>query len=221
VSLPPNPQNTDPNVPMGNGWATLSLGGAGHAVLSGSLADGRAFLAGTTVTSNGQIVFYSPLYAGKGLISGQVTLEESAGISDFDGLFRWIKPTRPQDQIAPVAFDANIPAIGSLYDSHGPLLSVPAGTDNSTLALGDGNLSNPVSQTGTLDANHVSFSNPALKGLTVNLNPVTGHFSGSFVHPATGALSPIHGVIFQKQNAAFGYFLGENTSGYASLSAAQ
>jgi Divergent InlB B-repeat domain/Cysteine-rich secretory protein family/Bacterial Ig domain len=221
VSLPPNPQNTDPNVPLGNGWGTLNLNGAGHATLSGSLADGHTFLAGATVTGTGQLTFYVALYGALGVISGQVTLEDSPGISDLDGTFRWIKPTRPQDRIAPLAFDTTVPAVGSLYNAHGPVLTVTTETDNSQLQLGAGNLETQVVQTGTLDADHVSFTNPALKGLNVKLNPLTGHFAGSFVHPVTGALSPIHGVIFQKQNAAFGYFLGENTSGYASLSAAQ
>ncbi len=220
VSLPANPGNTDPDVPMGDGYATLRVSGAGRATLTGSLADGRSFEGAATLNVQNVVSFYIPLYARLGSVSGQVTLRATE-VSDLDGAFRWAKPERPADQIAPHAYDTTVPVVGSHYDPRGPVLTVPADQpDNSQVMLGDGNLEAPIVQSGTLTADHILFNDPALPRLAVKFNPATGLFSGSFVHPVTGTTSHLHGVIFQKQNAGYGYFLGVDTSGYASVSAA-
>ncbi len=226
VSLPANSQNTDSNVPAGDGYATLRIDGAGRATLAGALADGRTFSAsgvastGGTASAGPTIAFYRSIYGGLGSISGKVTLEETS-VSDLDGIFRWIKPERPADHVAPHAFDTTVPVVGSAYNVHGPLLSVASEQDNSQLLLGAGNLNAPIVQTGTLSADRLSFADPALQGLSVKFNVASGLFSGSFIHPVTGAKSIIHGVVFQKQNAGYGYFLGVDASGYASVAPAQ
>jgi hypothetical protein len=49
------------------------------------------------------------------------------------------------------------------------------------------------------------------------VNPVAGIFAGTFIHPVTGVATAFRGVIFQRQNAGYGYFLGSSESGSASL----
>ena len=54
---------------------------------------------------------------------------------------------------------------------------------------------------------------PEKTAFTANFK--TGAFSGTFVHPDTGATKPrgFSGVLYQKQNTGIGVFLGTSTSG--------
>jgi hypothetical protein len=50
------------------------------------------------------------------------------------------------------------------------------------------------------------------RGLIAN-----GVFSGSFIHPLNHARANFKGVIFQKQQSAFGYFTGPTECGSVTL----
>jgi hypothetical protein len=45
------------------------------------------------------------------------------------------------------------------------------------------------------------------------MTPGTGAFAGSFFHPLTNKLTPLKGVIFEKQQRADGTFTGSVFSG--------
>ena len=62
-----------------------------------------------------------------------------------------------------------------------------------------------------------AFAGQVLRGLNARINPVSGAYAGSFIHPVTHAVSPIHGVLFQKQNAGFGFFVSASETGASSL----
>jgi len=223
VSISVNSTAPDPNAPQGNGIAVLTINRAGHATITGSMADGKSFMGAAQATgdSASNLVFYIPMYAGLGGVFGKVTIEDTAG-ADLDGSFRWIKPQRLADSIAPTGFDTSVPVAGSHYvapAAHTPVLPVSVQqVDNSQLIFGDGDLAQQIVQPATLNsANQISIVQPALPGLKVIIHSGTGLFSGSFIHPMTGRKTPLHGVIFQKQNAGYGYFLGENAGGYSNL----
>ncbi len=223
VSLPPNPSQ-DPLLPSGNGYATLVVSKAGLATLSGALADGKTFTASATIAKDGSFPFYVPLYSGKGSIASRVTFRDS-GVSDLDGVFHWSKPLRALDRYYPQAFETDAPVVGSRYIA--PLAGqtvvvVAEGLNNSELQFGEGDLEPAVMQPATLTPkNTVAVVAPVLKLLKVTITPSTGRFSGSFTHPLTKTTSTIGGIIFQRQNAGFGFFLGKDESGYMSLAPAE
>ena len=111
--------------------------------------------------------------------------------------------------------------IGSIYRRPAPgqpVVSVAATENNATLRLGDGNLSDPIVQSATLEAtNRVRVLQPTVRGLQVTIDPGTGFFRGSFVHPTTRTRTALGGVIFQKQNFGVGFFLGADRAGYTNL----
>ena len=219
ISLPPNAAH-DPLLPSGNGYATLLVSKAGLATLSGALADGKTFTASATIAKDGSFPLYVPLYSGKGSIASRVTFRDT-GVADLDGTFHWSKPLRALDRYYPQAFEIDAPILGSRYAA--PLagqtvVAVAAGSNNSELQLGAGDLEPSVVQAATLTPkNTVTVTAPVLKLLKVTIVPSTGRFSGSFTHPLTKTTSTIRGVIFQRQNAGFGFFLGKDESGYTSL----
>ena len=223
VSLPPNAAH-DPLLPSGNGYATLVVSKAGLATLSGALADGKTFTASATIARDGSFPLYVPLYSGKGSIASRVTFRDS-GVCDLDGVFHWSKPLRALDRYYPQAFETDAPILGSRYVAPvagQTVVAVADGLNNSELQLGAGDLEPAVVQAATLTPkNLVTVTAPVLKLLKITITPSTGRFSGSFTHPLTKTTSTIGGVIFQKQNAGFGFFLGKDESGYTSFAPAE
>jgi hypothetical protein len=208
--------------PQGNGYGRMTVDKLGRARLTMSLVDGTAMLAAGTFSGDRVLSFYTPLYVNHGAFSGQLSLRTQAG-SDLDGTVHWVKPLRPTVKIHPAAIDGTGPLFGALYVppvAGVRVLNAAAAADNAALSLTGGNLPLPgsVDQTVTIDAaNHVSLAAPVLPGLRVVVNPTTGVFLASFIHPVTAKLTWAKGAIFQRQNAAFGYFLGAADSGTAEL----
>ncbi len=211
VSIPRNLAETNPAVPAGNGYATLRVSKSGQGRLTGSLADRSSFSVGGSFGVDSAMTIYAPLNGGVGVLAGTLRIAPTE-ISDLDGTVLWVKQAAFATDALLVACRFEPPAKGET------ILDVAAGENNATIFL-EGDLVEPVTQPVTLDsANRVSLSASLLEGLRLKVNPATGTYSGSFVHPETGAKARIGGVILQKQNAGFGYFHGTQASGYTSLS---
>ncbi len=61
---------------------------------------------------------------------------------------------------------------------------------------------------------------PAYENLKVSISKSTGTVSGSFLDTVTGKRTPICGVLLQQQKAGRGFFLGPDSAGAFSLTAA-
>jgi hypothetical protein len=220
VVLPPNPQSTDSTLPQGNGFGVLTITKTGRFSLAGALADGSTIATNGPVLANNQVPIFLPMYGARGFVAGTMTLRTS-DVSDLDGMFHWSKPEMPNARIHPGALETDLPIVGAAYVTPvagQPVFSVPTGTENSAITLADGNLAQPIVQTCTLDvANRLVPSRAPLDTLRAILNVNNGVFSGTFLHPITGAPTRFRGVIFQKQTAGYGFFLGTDQSGTASL----
>jgi Divergent InlB B-repeat domain/Bacterial Ig domain len=207
-------------VPHGDGFGAARVNRSGTAVFAGQLADGTRFTAGGHLNRDGAFPIYVLPYAKKGVFAGSLHFRAS---NDVDGQFHWERPAKHDSVVFPNGFTTANIAVGARYTApkHGePVVRVAASTNNARLELGDGGLSVPVLQTATLSPdNSVTVTTPALPGISVDINSTTGQFSGRFLHPATGASTTFRGVVVQKENAGFGYFVANGTSGYATLAA--
>jgi uncharacterized protein YkwD len=223
VSLPPAP-DADPTLPQGNGYALLTINALGQTSLVGALADGTAFSVDGKFSTDNTLPVYAVLYHGQGDLTGTLTLTDN-GVSDVSGTLHWSKPLIATSHVYPAAFATDLPAVGSKYvrPAHGvTVVEVATTSDNAMLSLGAGGLPQPVVQTATLETtNVIVLQAPALPNLRATVNATTGRFSGSFVHPVTHVSTSFHGVIYQKANAAYGYFIGAEVSGYTSFVAVQ
>lgn len=220
IVIPPTGDLNDPNTPQGNGFATFAVDGYGRAFLAGYLADG-SYISTAGIFSAGNVFnFLVPLYGGYGEIAGSFTLR-SSDVSDLDGTVHWYRPAYAPALISPGGFDLTGPLVGSRYvrpATGSPALSVGSGTNNAELTLGGGNLDSTVNQLGTLAPNNlVTMSDPIFRSFYAGINPVDGTFGAVFVHPMTGALDYVGGVILQKQNAVYGAFLGKTETGFATF----
>lgn len=203
-------------VPRGDGFGTARVNRTGVTIFSGQLADGTPFAASGQLTRNGALPVFVAPYKKSG--TGALTFRASG---DVDGQFQWERPAIRKSQAFPNGFTTANIAVGARYSApkHGePVVRVAASRNNARLELGAGGLSDPVSQPATLGAdNSFVVSAPALSGLSVAVQSATGQFRGRFIHPLTGASTTFRGVVVQKENAGFGFFVADGSSGYATL----
>jgi hypothetical protein len=195
--------------PAGNGFATIKVDQSGNVTLSGVLGDGAKAAQKTFINRPGVWPLFVTPYKG-GAIFGWMTFANLSD-SDLSGTLYWIKPPQPSSSAYPggFSFPAGIRAVGSIYSFRNgvPLLNLPAG-GVSVLQLG-----NPVQSF----TNHFTLGSDnkiiSADGLQVTITTSTGLFKGTATSLGDGTTVPITGILLQKQNAAFGYFLNNSQSG--------
>jgi hypothetical protein len=207
-------------LPAGDGSATVTVDARGAAVFTGVLGDGAVFTATATVTQTGALFVQTAPYAGTGALEGRLTFADVPGVSDFDGVLRWVKPA--STGFYPAGFETTVDVVGSEYVAPATgalLLSLPAATGNVLAGLGAGDLRAWITKTATLAAGgRFTVTNPGADRLAVTFNSATGYLSGTFIDPSTGASRTIKGAVLQKQNIAAGVFRGVKQAGFFRLS---
>jgi hypothetical protein len=197
---------------LGDGFASLTIDFNGAIHLSGELADGTRFSQASHVSQNGQCPLYVSLYAGKGSLVSWLTFSNFPS-STLGGDLIWIKPAIVSSKFYAAGLTNQTLAVGSSFigpiPSHG---HQQLSFNNAVVTLQGGNLPAPITYT-------VGSSNSASAtgALSLKWDSISGLVRGSFLHPATGKTTPIHGVLLQSQAVARGYFLGVNQSGSFTL----
>ena len=219
VLLPPNPDETGPDLPQGNGYGTLKVDAGGRIRFSATLADGTRISQTAVVSKDGTWPVYIPLYVKKGSLSGWVTFTNVVGVSDLGGTLSWFKPPVPAAKFYPNGFTTEIMLLGSEYTAPPvgtPALDVTNTACNILVTLGEGNLDLFASNSVTLTAaKKVSLC--VTNSFKLTITPNTGLFSGSFINPATHKSTVFQGALFQKQNIGAGFFLGTNQTGFVTV----
>ena len=204
--------------PAGNGYGTVSVDVGGDVTFSGVLADGAKATEKTFINKLGVWPFFvAPYSKAGGAIFGWMTFTNLAN-SDLSGVLNWVAgPNASPGYPAGFNFAGGIEAVGSIYSfTNGvPLLNLPAG-GISVLQLG-----NPLqnyTNNFTLGADN-KITSP--NGLTMTITTSSGLFKGTATSLGNGTVVPINGVLLQKQNAAYGYFLNNGQSGAVSVGPGQ
>lgn len=213
--------NTDgAAVPQGSGFASLAVATNGTARIAGRLADNTAFSQTSMVSKEGVLPLFLSLVRTKGSVAGNVTFR-STNVSDLDGAVTWIKTARTTDATYPDGFTTQLSVVGSSYVAPAANVRALAFSDapgNGSVSLGDGNMANPLDVAVTLATNNrVAMAAPSAPDFAGSITRANGVVTGSFTHPSGKRIA--RGVVLQKQNAAFGFFLGVDQSGYFSLGA--
>ncbi len=135
----------------------------------------------------------------------------------MDGALHWFRPGSSTARHYSNGFTTDLTLLGSRYLNAppAPLLQLDKLTDNVTIVAGKGNLDNELVKVATFAPNYrVVVDREDPQQIKMALNPSSGLFRGTFLHPATGKRTKYSGAIFQKQNLAAGHFLGVDQSGY-------
>ena len=231
--------------PQGDGIGVLRVNAQGVAVLSGTLADGTPVSCSSALSKTNGWPFYASFAARQGSISGPVLFRERAAVSDFDALdVQWFQPENSNARHYPDGWPDGIRAdlLGSKFvikrveAQVNPFTGAPMnnGQSDAAVVFTDGNLADPgLRRTIRISTRTVvSVIDRGAEKLAVHLllpyGPLggqadggnlaaTGRFGGSFIHPVSQARTRFQGVIFQKQQAAFGFFLGIDEAGSVTL----
>lgn len=196
--------------PGGNGYGTISVDVAGNLSFSGALGDGTKAAQKTFLGKQSQWPFWISPYKGQGAIFGWLNFTNGAN-SDLGGTVYWLRQPQTKAKLYPngFSFPDGVEVVGSLYSfTNGtPLLNLPSG---GTAVLQQGNLPQSFTNHFSLGSDNKPTSSD---GLSLKLTTASGLFSGSARNSDNGKSVPINGVLLQKQNSAFGLFLGTGQSG--------
>ncbi len=221
VLIPANPDFPGVEYPQGDGFALLTIGIDGSVRLSGQLCDGTPISQSGKLTNDGRFPVYVPLYKGKGLLSGWIDFQPVNTVSDFNGTLEWTKAVLPGDAFYSAGFDCVVDIMGSRYTPPGAttkLLNLESKQGNAFVAIGEGNLSAPLSLGITIDSSSRASTAAAVPGsFSLSFVTTTGLFRGSFLHPAMAKKVGFTGVVFQKQNLGLGLFKGTDKAGYINI----
>ena len=215
--LAPDPALTGSACPQGNGYAAITIGPAGGAILVGRLADGTPFSTTGRVANDGTLAIYF-VPAGElpgSSVTGLLTFE-STDVSDVEGMLSWTKvPSRAV--FYPAGFSTELPVVGSRYAA--PTVGLDAmdiAPGAATAGFEGGGLAAALDVPVTISRTGRAVATGA-PAVTLALNPLNGIVSGTLVPAARQRARVICGAVLQKQNAAFGYFSGAGQCGDFSL----
>jgi hypothetical protein len=206
--------NDSTTQPAGNGFGAVTVDVSGNVNFSGILGDGSKAAQKTFLGKLGTWpLFIAPYKKKSGAIFGWMTFANLDN-SDLSGEIFWLAaPQASPGYPSGFNFNEGIQAVGSIYSfTNGmPLLNLPTGGVD-VLQLG-----NPVqnyTNTFTLGSDNKITS---ADGLNLVITTTSGLFKGTANSLGNGTSVPINGILLQKQNAAYGYFLNNGQSGAVTL----
>ena len=204
--LIPGAQAASSKQPGGDSPATVKVSSSGKVKFAAALADGSKASQAAFVFQNGQWPLYASLYSGNGLLIGWLTFTNDVS-NDLSGLVCWIKPPQPTAKFYPAGFTNETVAVGSRYafTMGAPILNFNRGQ----LLFENGNLADIFTSPIIFETQ----SRATGENTSLSIWTSSGVFIGSLLHPTTGAKVSFTGVILQKQNSGYGYFLGTDQSG--------
>ncbi len=210
------PSSSDPaNSPGGDSYGIVTVDRLGHVRLSGALADGTKFSQATTISKNGRWPLYAPLYGSRGFIFSWIEFANSDA-DDLNGTVTWGRPTVATAKVYPHGFTYQATMTGSRYNRPaigGRVLQL----DAANVVFSGGGLDDFNDQ--VLIGTNNRVTNLGDNRISLIFSAGNGLFRGAVIPPGTKRATSFNGVVFQKQNAAYGYFLGIGASGYVAVGA--
>ena len=205
---------SDPSLPLGDGYATVQVSTSGQATFTTVLTDGTKFSQSAMLSKNGFCPLYATLYSGKGSVMCWIAFANLAG-SDINGTLNWIKPTN-SSAFYPAGFNNTSEVVGSAYVPPAVSTVHILNLTNAAVAFSGGNLAADFTNLVSLGLSS-KVTNLSSNKLTMSFTLSTGTFSGSTTETATGRTVSFRGIVLQKPNAGHGHYLGVNQSGRVSL----
>jgi uncharacterized repeat protein (TIGR02543 family) len=211
------PGGDSPDQPQGAGYGFASITPAGTVSFVGKLADGMTVSRATYLAKDASWPFFVWV-SGVESALGQVTIEDIPGTSDMDGEVNWFR-RQTASRIYPNGFIVQSSFVASQFTPAirgNNTLNLNLMPGNVSVAIGGGDTPDEVDFTGTLDQFNRFISDDTGSSLRfrMGLSNGNGMINGTFLDPSTSRPVAFHGVVFQKQNIAAGFWLGNLLSGY-------
>jgi uncharacterized repeat protein (TIGR03803 family) len=202
--------SSDPTVPQGYGYGTLTVTSLGSGSLKGLLGDGTTINGTFPISGYGTWPLYESLYRNNGSCIGWVTLNDDNTVS---GTVYWFKGSGSTGKLYPDGFSTTLSLTGDIYVA--PSKGGPSVAATGQLTLGGGNLASNIVISVSINTKGTGAASPVgSNDLKLNVAPATGAMSGSFLDPTIGKAVKFEGLLLQSSGAASGYFLGTSESGF-------
>lgn len=203
------PTGNDPTIPQGFGYGTMTVAATGLGRIQGVLGDGARINAIVPISKRATLPFYAPLYSNQGAAVGWLTFATN---STIQATMDWFRPAIFTSALYPNGFATNVTLAGEEFVPPADNGPDPSGTRQVTLT--GGNLVGSLVETAVVNsAGTVSVPSPNTVNLQMKLNPSTGLFSGSFIHPVLNKTVNFNGSSLQLDGAGAGLFVGSNETG--------
>ena len=208
--------STNPALPQGSGFGTLTIGGTGTATwvcrLGDNNASGLVFTSVSGINGDSTVPLHQSLYAvGSGSAQGWLTISGAQIITEQS--FDWLKLNKPGNSTSrsyKTGFALhNLEADGAKYvkpAAHQRVLGLS--TDAAELEFTMGGLPATITQALSLPATNVpSITLPNPNTVTLKLDLTLGTFSGTFIVPGSPARTVNYlGVLLPHVNQGIGQF---------------
>lgn len=211
------PGGDENDQPQGAGYGIVTLTTAGTVSFVGKLSDGTPVSRATYLAKDDSWPFFVSAKTFDSAL-GQITVEDIPGTSDMDGEITWFR-RQSASPIYPNGFTVQSSLVGSQFipaARGNNVLNLDPSSDNISAAVGGADIGGEIDFIATLDQFNrlIPDDTGSSMRFRMALSNGTGLMSGSFVDPVTGRPVVYQGVVFQKQNIAAGYWLGNFVSGY-------
>jgi hypothetical protein len=199
------------NAPVGYSFGTATVSATGSTRVTVSLSDGTASTASAGIATNGAVPVYVSLYSGKGSFLAWVTLTKSPTLTTNEAF--WLKePVTKGSYVA--GFDlTNLALMAGAY--------TPLGRGSNALNAATVTEELSGADLTTTNIESISLSTTGVGSstnkFTLNISGKTGLVTGSFKDPVSGKTTALKGAVLQELPQGFGYFIGGNLSGAATI----
>jgi hypothetical protein len=211
--------NTAAGAPNGNGYAAIVVNQSGRVTFSGRTAEGTAISQSCNLAKAGEWPLWANVDRGRQQLLGWMRLNRQVNPT-VSGDRLWWSKSPGGASLYPEGYFLPVKAAGSPWNpaNNAALLGFTSGVAS---FYGGDLVTNGIPLWDSLavsGSRGTSFSAPKTpERVSFAIKRSTGVLSGSLVNPLTGAKLRIQGVGLPQQNAARGYFLGREGSGYFSL----
>jgi len=210
-----SPDGDPTEIPQGFGHGILSVSSTGRGRLRGILADGTKLSTLAPLSKHGTWPLYELLSKNQGAVIGWTTFTSNTAVN---ASANWFRPAQAKSAFYPAGFSTNLTMVGKRYTPPEPGSSVAG---NFQVKIGDGNLPGDMIKNAYLyDAGNVVIVSENSENIKFTIDPATGEFSGSFLHPSLNKTVKFNGSVLQFGSAGAGYFLGTTESGFVILTPA-
>jgi hypothetical protein len=189
---------------MGTGIGTAKVDSSGNVTWSVTLPEGTKLTGKTTLSKTGVWPLYAAPYSSRGLMVGWMQFANTS-TNGFVGGGVWTKPS-----------GVSAPYLSGLTNAitvSGALYKTPPLSGGWKIVLNGGGLSAPVTNSVTFGSGNKIVSEKGANAVKLSLTATTGLFKGTVTDPGTGNTVSFQGVLFERNNAGLGFFLGGNQSG--------
>jgi hypothetical protein len=208
----PSANGTTQVGPLGYGYGTILLRSNATALVSMTLADQTpAVVFNSALTTDGNLPLFAAPYNKKGIVIGWLTFGNEA-TSDLRGdNIQWFK-RRNVSAFYKDGFHRTFQITGCRYIAPKAGTNIFGWTDGSA-SYADFSFSGSTDISYSSMLNRFTYPNGNADAVKLSVAQTTGVFTGSVATPPLA----VRGIILPKANAAYGFFLDQNQSGFVML----